>query len=112
MRLHDEFEWDPRKAAANLRKHRVSFDEAAAALADGEADVYHVEEYDDEHSTAEDRHLSLCSFPDARDVVLCVCWTDRSTDAARVTRVISARVGTPRERKRYAQEIAGRLPGR
>ena len=44
MRRHGEFEWDPKKAAANYKKHGVTFDDAAVVLGDDEGDVYHVEE--------------------------------------------------------------------
>jgi Ribonuclease toxin, BrnT, of type II toxin-antitoxin system len=63
MMLHDNFEWDENKAAKNLRKHRVSFDDAALVLADEEGDAFHVEEYDDEHSSAEDRYVTTASHP-------------------------------------------------
>ncbi len=42
MRLHDNFEWDEAKAEKNLRKHRVSFDEAALVLADEDGEALHV----------------------------------------------------------------------
>jgi uncharacterized DUF497 family protein len=108
MRFHDKFEWDPRKAKANARKHDgVTFDDAAAVLGDDQADVYHVEAYDDEHSTDEDRQVTLGSHPEDRRIVLRVSWTDRSAGKERITRIISARLATPTERKRYAKEIRG-----
>src|SRR5437879_4457328 len=108
MTLHDNFEWDEDKARANLKKHGVSFDDAALVLADEEASSFHVEEYDDQHSTGEDRYVTTGSDPDDRRIVLIVSWTDRSTEDARVTRVISARVATRGERNRYVKEIGGR----
>ena len=45
------FEWDPAKSSANLRKHGLSFEVAAALLASG---VDYLEIYDEEHSDAED----------------------------------------------------------
>jgi len=47
LRLHDRFEWNAAKAKANLRKHAMSFDDAAIVLADEEGERFHVEEYDD-----------------------------------------------------------------
>jgi uncharacterized DUF497 family protein len=108
MRLHDDFEWDEVRARSSSKKHGVSFDDAALVLADEDGDRFHVEEYDEEHSTHEDRYVTTASHPDDRRIVLVVAWTDRSTDEARVTRIISARVATVAERKRYAQEIASR----
>jgi len=46
MRLHTTFEWDEDKAKRNLKKHRVSFEDAARMLADDEGDIYHIEEFD------------------------------------------------------------------
>ncbi|MBP1733518.1 MAG: hypothetical protein H6Q55_3947 [Deltaproteobacteria bacterium] len=46
-----KIEWDARKAKANFRKHRVSFEEAANALSDSMA----VTGTDPDHSITEDR---------------------------------------------------------
>jgi len=107
MRLHDNFEWDAEKAQRNWKKHSVSFDDAAVALADEDGDTFHVEEYDPQHSTDEDRYVTTASHPDDRRIVLIIAWTDRSTAQARVTRIISARVAKPAEKKRYVKEICG-----
>jgi uncharacterized DUF497 family protein len=88
----------------NLRKHAVSFDDAALVLADDHADVFHVEEYDEQHSAGEDRYVTTASHPDDRTIVLVIAWTDRSTENAKVTRIISARAATPAERRSYAKE--------
>src|SRR5262249_48826279 len=98
MMLHDNFEWDEAKAHKNLKKHGVSFDDAALVLSDEDGDTFHVEEYDGEHSTGEDRYVTTASHPDDRSIVLVIAWTDRSTDTARVTRIISARAAKPGER--------------
>jgi uncharacterized DUF497 family protein len=108
MMLHDNFEWDQNKARRNLIKHGVSFDDAALVLADEAGDALHVEEYDAGHSVGEDRYVTTASHPDDRSIVLVIAWTDRSTTAAKVTRIISARAAKPAERKRYVQEISGR----
>ncbi len=49
------FEWDPKKAAANKRKHGVSFEEARSVFFDDEAMVYD----DPDHSSAEERFVIL-----------------------------------------------------
>src|SRR5437764_15427220 len=108
MVLHDNFEWDAGKAEKNLKKHGVSFDDAALVLADEHGDRFHVEEYDAEHSAGEDRYVTTASHPDDRAIVLIIAWTDRSTERARVTRIISARAAKPAERKRYVKELGGR----
>jgi uncharacterized protein len=108
MRLHENFEWNEEKARRNLKKHRVSFDDAAWVLADGYGDVFHVDEYDREHSTGEDRYVTTGSHPDDRSIVLVIAWTDRSTKHAKITRIISARPATAGERRRYVKEVSGR----
>lgn len=108
MRLHDQFEWDAKKAEKNRKKHGITFDDAVEVLGDDQGDVFHVEQPDDEHSIDEDRTLTLGSFPDDRREVIAICWTDRSTDTEKITRIISARPVTPQERRRYAKEISDR----
>jgi uncharacterized protein len=107
MLLHENFEWDEAKAQRNLKKHGVSFDDAALVLADENGDSFHVEEYDGSHSAGEDRYVTTASHPDDRAIVLIIAWTDRSTQDARITRIISARAATPAERKKYVREISG-----
>lgn len=85
MRLHESFEWDPRKAQTNARKHRVTFEDAAAVLGDDQGDVFHLEEYDDAHSMTEDRYITIGSHPADRSILLVIVWTDRSTPFTRVT---------------------------
>lgn len=77
MRWHDRFEWGDRKAQANARKHGVTFDQAAEVLADADADLFHLEEYDEAHSDAEDRFITIASHPANRDIVLVISWTTR-----------------------------------
>ena len=105
--LHENFEWDEEKAQKNLKKHGVSFDDAALVLSDEDGHTYHVEEYDRQHSIGEDRYVTTASHPDDRSIVLVIAWTDRSTEHAKVTRIISARAAKPAERTRYVKEIRG-----
>ena len=107
MMLHENFEWDEDKAQKNLKKHGVSFDDAALVLADENAETFHIEEYDRQHSSGEDRYVTTASHPDDRSIVLIVAWTDRSTENAKITRIISARAATLGERRRYVKEITG-----
>ncbi|MGD0139985.1 MAG: BrnT family toxin [Tepidisphaeraceae bacterium] len=108
MRLHWRFEWDRRKARLNVRRHGASFDEAATVLAQENAEIYLIEEHDDEHSDEEDRYRTIGSHPQDRGIVLCIFWTEREDDEGSITRIISARAATPWERKRYAGQIHGR----
>ena len=88
------FEWDPRKAAANFRKHRVSLDEALTVFADPLSDLYD----DPDHSTAE-RRLILMGYSN-RGRLLFVSFADRGSNRIRI---ISARTVTKSERKQYEE---------
>jgi uncharacterized DUF497 family protein len=90
--------WDPPKSAQNLRKHGVSFDEAAELLTSG---VDYLEIYDEMHSDAEDRFIAI--GPVARGLVL-VVYTERGIDTIRI---ISARWATKREANRYREYADG-----
>jgi uncharacterized DUF497 family protein len=87
------FEWDPDKAAANLGKHGVSFEEASTAFGDPLSTTIH----DPSHSEEEDRFVLIGTTHVGRLVV--VVHTDR--DGA--VRLISARLASPRERRTYEQ---------
>ncbi len=89
------FEWDPRKNAANRRKHGVSFEEAETAFSDEGALLLD----DPDHSRAEDRFVLLGLSAALR--LLVVCHTYRRDDA--VIRLISARKATPAERVQYVR---------
>lgn len=57
-----EFEWDSKKAKTNLRKHKVSFEEAASVFADVLAAVYE----DPDHSAKEMRYLIIGTSTEGR----------------------------------------------
>ena len=87
------FEWDPRKAAVNLAKHRVSFEEAASAFNDPLAYTF----ADPDHSVGEERQLTFGISSAGR--LLAVISTERG-DALRI---VSARKATRHERGIYEQ---------
>jgi hypothetical protein len=89
------FQWDPRKAAANLRKHGVSFTEAEAIFADEQGLLLD----DPEHSDVEDRFILLGSSDGGR--LLVVVHAYRA--AAGVIRIISARKADRLERRLYQE---------
>ena len=94
-----EFEWDPGKALSNLRKHGVSFDQAATVFLDALA----LTVYDDASSQDEERWFTL-GF-DTRGRLLAVAHTFREAEPGRIrVRIISAREGTRRERRYYEEE--------
>jgi uncharacterized DUF497 family protein len=86
-----EFEWDDDKAEANLQKHGVTFSEAQTVFGDPLA----LTGYDPDHSSEEDRYLTMGTSLDGR--LLVVSHTDRDDRV----RIISARVASRRERKDY-----------
>lgn len=83
-------EYDPAKAAANLRKHGVSFAHAEQALRDPMALTIA-----DPDATDEDRYITLGM--DALGRLLVVVHTPRDER----TRLISARKASPREAEQY-----------
>jgi uncharacterized DUF497 family protein len=89
-----KFEWDPEKAALNLRNHGVSFEEAASVFGDPLAATIP----DPEHSTEEARSITMGVTPSQR--LLVVVHTDR---ADRI-RIISARPATRAEKKKYEED--------
>ena len=88
-----QFEWDAKKAAANLRKHSVSFDEAVTAFSDRLSILLP----DPEHSTGEERYLVMGLSTRGR--LLVVSFVERPPR----TRIISARLATKRERHDYEE---------
>jgi hypothetical protein len=86
-----KFEWDRRKAAANRRKHGVSFEEAATAF----GDPLSLTILDPDHSVDEDRFLLLGETANGKLVV--VAHTDRND----TIRIINARPADRGERENY-----------
>ena len=84
------FEFDPRKAIANMRKHGVSFAEAEPVLYDPRALTR-----EDPDAAGEPRYLTVGMGALGR--ALMVCWTERGT----AVRLISARLATASERRCY-----------
>jgi uncharacterized DUF497 family protein len=88
-----EFEWDEEKAAANLAKHGVSFEEARTVF----DDPLYVDFYDPDHSSKEHRYIIIGESRQGR--LLVVSYTERGD----VTRLISAREVTRSEREAYEE---------
>jgi len=89
------YEWDPAKAAANVRKHRVAFEEAASVFLDPSALTFP----DPDHSEDEDRAITIGLS--ARQRVLFVAHTERDDRI----RIIGARLATQREQRQYEEGI-------
>lgn len=87
------FEWGPAKAAANLKKHGISFEEARSVFFDELA----VQFFDEKSSEAEDRFLMLGLSSEVRLLLVCHC----ERDSGNVIRIFSARKATKNEQKHY-----------
>ena len=88
-----KFEWDPNKARSNLRKHKVSFEEAVTALSDPMAATG----ADPDHSIGEDRHVTFGVSEQNR--LLVVAYMERGD----TVRIISARMASKGERQIYEE---------
>ena len=86
-----KIEWDPKKARANLRKHRVSFEEAATAMSDPMAATG----TDPDHSITEDRYITFGVSERGRLLVVA------HTEEDETIRIINARLASKKERKIY-----------
>lgn len=89
------YEWDPAKASANVKKHRVSFEEAASVFLDVSALTF----WDPDHSAGEDREITI-----GRSVQQRILFVAHSAREDRI-RIISARRATSRERRQYEEGI-------
>ena len=91
-----EFEWDAKKAAGNVTKHDVSFEEAMTVFADPLARIFD----DEEHSEHERREI-IIGHSDKRQLLLVsfIGLEER-------VRLLSARKATRRERKDYEEEVS------
>jgi hypothetical protein len=87
------FDWDKQKAASNLVKHKVSFEEAATVFADPLSDTFD----DPDHSTDEQRFLIIGRSEKGRLLFV------SHTDDGETVRIISAREPTRGEREKYEQ---------
>jgi hypothetical protein len=88
------FEWDAKKAQANLSKHGVSFAEAVTVF----GDPLSMNMPDPDHSDSEQRFIVLGMSDRFR--LLVVSYTERPPR----TRIISARLATRKERKQYEEK--------
>jgi uncharacterized DUF497 family protein len=87
------FEWDRKKATANLRKHEVSFEDAQTVFMDENAKLID----DPDHSEEEDRFVLLGLSSSLRLLVVCHCYRLEG----HVVRIISARKAEGHERNSY-----------
>ena len=88
------FTWDARKAAANLRKHGVSFEEASTVF----RDTLSATGLDPDHSIGEHRFVTFGISKQGRLIVV------SHTGGDDTIRIISARLATRQERKIYEED--------
>jgi uncharacterized protein len=88
-----KFSWDPKKAAANLKKHGVSFEEASTVF----HDTLSVTGSDPDHSGEEQRFVTFGNSSEDRLLVVA------HTDEGETIRMISARLVTRQERRIYEE---------
>lgn len=90
------FEWDPQKAATNLAKHGVAFEEALTVFSDPLGRIFD----DEDHSVEEQREIIIGHSVKQR--LLVVCFTAPQDE---VIRLFSARKATKRERQDYEENV-------
>ena len=95
-----QFEWDPDKESANIRKHGVSFGLAITIFRDpGVLTIFDVE-----HSETEERWISIGRAANEVLLVVVYTWTGLTARTVKV-RIISARKATTTERPSYGEKI-------
>jgi uncharacterized protein len=87
------FDWDPKKALVNLRKHKVSFEDAQSVFSDERALLID----DPDHSEDEERFVLLGLSQSLRLLVVVHCYRAEG----RVIRIISARKADSDEQSLY-----------
>ena len=94
------FEWDPAKAASNIRKHGVSFDEAVTVFKDPLAFIF------DDIAHSEREHREIIIGASALQRMILVCFVERIED---LVRIISARPATRQEIKDYEENAHNQI---
>jgi len=90
------FEWDMGKASSNLRKHRVSFNEATTVFRDPRA----ISIYDNAHNESEDRWMTLGISDRGKILVVCHTFVQLNNDTVCI-RIFTSRKANQQEQKHY-----------
>jgi uncharacterized DUF497 family protein len=88
-----QFDWDQKKAAENVKKHGVTFEEARTVFFDERAKLID----DPDHSEDEDRFVLLGVSNSLKVILVCHCYRQEGN----VIRIISARKASRHETKQY-----------
>jgi len=97
-KLKYNFEWDRNKAKLNLKKHKISFERAAEIF----LDPFAVSIFDDEHSSEEERWVTIGKNAEKAVLVLVHTFSQEENGQFNV-RIISARKATKKEIKQYEE---------
>ena len=92
-----KFVWDDKKNQINIKKHGISFQEAATVFQDEEALII----VDEGHSQHEERFVLIGFSYKANLLVVCHCYRDKES----AIRIISARKASRREREEYTKRL-------
>ncbi|MFQ5640163.1 MAG: BrnT family toxin [bacterium] len=96
--LQYHFEWDPKKAKLNWKKHKIRFEEAVSVFRDSRS----ISIFDDAHSDNEDRWITVGAA--ATGNILVVHHTFGQVDDSNVAiRIFSSRKATKREKRQYLE---------
>jgi uncharacterized DUF497 family protein len=96
--LNYNFEWDPNKAKSNLKKHKISFENATMVFKDQNA----ISVFDDEHSVSEDRWITIGLDSQTKTLVVIHTFITIDKDNCNI-RMISARKATKKEKQIYKE---------
>jgi len=100
MTVYYNFEWNPEKARLNVRKHRISFEQAATVFLDPLA----LSIRDDEHPDKEERWITLGRSGEAKTLLVVHTYRENPNNSVTI-RIISARKATKHEQRQYEATI-------
>ena len=89
-----KFQWDSKKATANVQKHGISFDEAVTVFKDPLALIF------DDNAHSENEYREIIIGHSVLNRLILVCFTERDD---RIIRLFSARRATGHEQKEYEE---------
>lgn len=92
-----QFEWDNNKNASNIKKHKISFEEASTVFYDDRAILFD----DPEHSYEEERFLIIGTTALSKICIVSHCYRDDDE----IIRIISARKATKAEQSVYEENL-------
>ncbi len=98
MGINFDFEWDPKKAQSNKRKHGVGFEESATVFLDPMA----VTIYDPDHSETEERWITMGISKNGRVLIVCHTFREESQEAVTI-RIFSSRKANLQEIQEYGE---------